>query len=73
MLYASLWQAYRTPWKSSSGGVGSGLFKSVDGGTELAEKLFCLGLWPQVEPKLLPFLNAIRMELGLPNLPKLQK
>ena len=31
-LYASLWQAYRTPWKLSSGGPGSGLFKSTDGG-----------------------------------------
>ncbi|MSR02292.1 MAG: glycosyl hydrolase [Gemmatimonadetes bacterium] len=37
VLYASLWQAYRTPWKSSSGGVGSGLFKSTDGGDTWTE------------------------------------
>lgn len=32
VLYATMWQAYRTPWKLSSGGPGSGLYKSVDGG-----------------------------------------
>ena len=32
VLYASLWEAYRSPWKMSSGGEGSGLFKSTDGG-----------------------------------------
>ncbi len=32
ILYASLWQAYRNGWSMSSGGVGSGLFKSTDGG-----------------------------------------
>ena len=37
VLYASLWQAYRTPWTSSSGGVGSGLFKSIDGGDTWTE------------------------------------
>ncbi len=37
VLYASLWQAYRTPWKMSSGGVGSGLFKSIDGGDSWTE------------------------------------
>ena len=37
VLYASLWQAYRTPWKSSSGGAGSGLFKSTDGGDTWTE------------------------------------
>ncbi|MGA9852585.1 MAG: glycosyl hydrolase [Gammaproteobacteria bacterium] len=33
VLYAAMWQAYRTPWKLSSGGPGSGLYKSTDGGT----------------------------------------
>src|SRR5215472_6385921 len=28
VLYAALWEAYRTPWTMSSGGPGSGLFKS---------------------------------------------
>ena len=32
ILYASLWEAYRLPWKMSSGGSGSGLYKSTDGG-----------------------------------------
>ncbi len=32
ILYTSFWQAYRTPWILSSGGPGSGLYKSVDGG-----------------------------------------
>ncbi|HEV2261472.1 MAG TPA: hypothetical protein VGR69_04175 [Candidatus Rubrimentiphilum sp.] len=31
-LYASMWQAYRRPWKLSSGGPGSGLYKTTDGG-----------------------------------------
>ncbi len=41
ILYAALWEACRTPWSLSSGGPGSGLYKSVDGGdswTELGEK-----------------------------------
>jgi photosystem II stability/assembly factor-like uncharacterized protein len=32
VLYAAFWQAYRRPWKLSSGGPMSGIFKSVDGG-----------------------------------------
>ncbi|TYP93715.1 Sortilin [Fodinibius salinus] len=32
ILYASLWEAFRNPWKMSSGGKGSGLYKSTDGG-----------------------------------------
>ena len=31
-LFASLWEVYRTPWSLNSGGPGSGLFKSTDGG-----------------------------------------
>jgi photosystem II stability/assembly factor-like uncharacterized protein len=31
-LYASFWHAYRTPWKLVSGGSGSGIFRSTDGG-----------------------------------------
>jgi photosystem II stability/assembly factor-like uncharacterized protein len=37
VLYASLWQAYRKPWTMSSGGAGSGLFKSIDGGDTWTE------------------------------------
>ena len=32
VLYAALWEAYRVSYQMSSGGPGSGLFKSVDGG-----------------------------------------
>lgn len=32
IIYASLWQAYRNAYSMSSGGAGSGLFKSTDGG-----------------------------------------
>ncbi len=32
ILFAALWEAYRNPWEMSSGGEGSGLFKSTDGG-----------------------------------------
>ena len=32
VLYATAWQAYRTPWKLSSGGPGSGIYKTTDGG-----------------------------------------
>jgi photosystem II stability/assembly factor-like uncharacterized protein len=37
ILYASLWQAKRTPWSMDSGGPGSGLYKSIDGGTTWKE------------------------------------
>ncbi len=32
VLYAALWEAFRTPYTMSSGGPGSGLYKSTDGG-----------------------------------------
>jgi len=32
ILYAGLWTAYRKPWLMVSGGPGSGIFKTVDGG-----------------------------------------
>lgn len=37
VLYAALWQAYRISWKMESGGPGSGLFKSTDGGEHWTE------------------------------------
>ncbi len=33
VLYAGMWQHRRTPWKVISGGEGSGLYKSLDGGS----------------------------------------
>jgi photosystem II stability/assembly factor-like uncharacterized protein len=32
IVFASLWQVMRTPWSLDSGGPGSGLYKSTDGG-----------------------------------------
>lgn len=32
VLYAAAWQAYRKPWKLMSGGPGSGIYKTTDGG-----------------------------------------
>jgi photosystem II stability/assembly factor-like uncharacterized protein len=32
IIYAALWQARRQPWNFSSGGPGSGLYRSTDGG-----------------------------------------
>src|SRR5256885_310571 len=39
ILYAALWQAYRTPYSMVSGGPGSGLYRSSDGGST----------WPQIK------------------------
>lgn len=33
ILFAALWEAHRTPYSLSSGGPGSGLYRSADGGT----------------------------------------
>ncbi|MDP1570120.1 MAG: hypothetical protein Q8L86_08960 [Vicinamibacterales bacterium] len=52
VMYAGLWEAFRTPHSMSSGGPGSGLFKSVDGGetwTELTRNPGLPGgLWGKV-------------------------
>jgi putative ATP-dependent endonuclease of OLD family len=40
-------------------------FKSEKGGRELASKVFQLGVWPQLQSQLLPFLNAIRAACDL--------
>ncbi|WP_288017268.1 glycosyl hydrolase [Blastomonas sp.] len=36
-IYAALWEAWRKPWGMSSGGEGSGLFRSSDGGESWTE------------------------------------
>ena len=33
VLFAAMWQVVRHPWKLDNGGTGSGIYKSVDGGT----------------------------------------
>jgi photosystem II stability/assembly factor-like uncharacterized protein len=37
VIYAAFWQAWRTPWQLVSGGAGSGIFKSTDGGKRWTE------------------------------------
>ncbi|HYA22929.1 MAG TPA: hypothetical protein VEF05_02155 [Terriglobales bacterium] len=37
ILFAALWQTRRTPWSLDSGGPGSGLYRSLDGGTTWKE------------------------------------
>jgi hypothetical protein len=44
ILYASLWQAYRNAYSMSSGGAGSGLFTSLDGGETWKEITKSAGL-----------------------------
>ncbi|HLB10020.1 MAG TPA: glycosyl hydrolase [Gemmatimonadaceae bacterium] len=48
ILYASLWQAYRKPWALSSGGAGSSIYKSTDGGEHWTELTHNKGLPPGV-------------------------
>jgi putative ATP-dependent endonuclease of the OLD family len=43
-------------------------FKNTDGGRELAEKMFSLGAWPALKPQLMPFCNAVRKAVGLPEI-----
>ena len=44
VIYAAFWEAYRSPWMISSGGPGSGLWKSEDGGETWAELSHSPGL-----------------------------
>jgi photosystem II stability/assembly factor-like uncharacterized protein len=44
VLYAALWEAYRKEYQMSSGGPGSGLFKSTDGGETWKEVTRAKGL-----------------------------
>src|SRR5213080_810740 len=37
VLYAGVWEVYRKPWDLESGGPGSGIFKSTDGGDTWTE------------------------------------
>lgn len=47
-------------------------FKSVDGGRELAAKMFSLGIWPTFRTELLVFCNAVRKSLGLNDITDVQ-
>jgi putative ATP-dependent endonuclease of OLD family len=46
-------------------------FKTVEGGRELASKVFTFGLWPALKPELLPFCNAVRKAVDLDEIPDL--
>ncbi len=51
ILYAATWQAQRTPWSLTSGGAGSGLWKSTDGGStwkRLTGEGLPKGIWGRV-------------------------
>jgi photosystem II stability/assembly factor-like uncharacterized protein len=48
VMYAALWEAYRVEYQMSSGGPGSGLFKSTDGGEHWSEITRNPGLPPGV-------------------------
>ena len=44
VMYAALWEAYRKEWQMSSGGPGSGMYKSTDGGESWTEITHATGL-----------------------------
>jgi len=46
VLYATLWQAYRKPWTLWSGGAGSSIYKSTDGGEHWTDITHNPGLPP---------------------------
>jgi photosystem II stability/assembly factor-like uncharacterized protein len=52
VLYAATWEVYRTPWSMESGGAGSALYKSTDGGTTWTDitknQGLPTGLWGKV-------------------------
>ena len=52
VLYAGFWQAHRRPWMLISGGKGSGMFKTTDGGdtwTEITKRPgLPTGLWGNI-------------------------
>ncbi len=55
IVYASLWQVRRQPWYFNSGGPGSGLYKSVDGGLT----------WKQLQGNGLPEGNLGRIGISV--------
>src|SRR3954464_15601712 len=52
VIYAALWEAYRVEYQMSSGGPGSGLFKSSDGGEHWTEITRNPGLPRSVDGKI---------------------
>lgn len=56
----------KNPYKGHS----SVWFKSVAGGRELADKVHDLGVWPLLQGRMIPFLNALRTSVGIEPLPE---
>ncbi|HEX6506953.1 MAG TPA: glycosyl hydrolase, partial [Chloroflexota bacterium] len=52
ILFAALWQAQRSPYSLSSGGPGSGIFRSTDGGDSWEELTYRPGLPSGVKGKI---------------------
>lgn len=48
VLYATMWQAYRRHWMLSSGGPGSGIYKTTDGGAHWVDISHARGLPPGI-------------------------
>jgi photosystem II stability/assembly factor-like uncharacterized protein len=62
ILYAALWEAYRTPWSMSSGGPGSGLYKSTDGGStwkKIEGEGLPKGVWGRIGVAVAPNSNRV--------------
>ncbi len=62
VLYAALWEFSRTPWSLSSGGPGSGIFKSTDGGDTWNEISRHPGLPRELLGKIGITVSAVRPE-----------
>src|ERR1700687_3831752 len=57
VLFAGLWQAWRRPWEMTSGGPGSGLYVSRDGGdtwTQLTGNGLPEGIWGKIDVAVAP-------------------
>ena len=52
VMYAALWEAYRKEWEMSSGGPGSGMYKSTDGGETWTEITHATGLPAGIDGKI---------------------
>jgi putative ATP-dependent endonuclease of OLD family len=60
--------ADKTAEKKVFQGHGQTWFKSTAGGRELATKVFNFGLWPTFRAQLLPFCNAVRKAVEIPEI-----
>jgi hypothetical protein len=65
--------ADKTDEKKHYHGHSQSWFKSVNGGRELAVKVFTLGIWDKLKPELLPFCNAVRKAVDLDEVVDLPK